>query len=86
MRTFDHQMTLIQRSCDFLSRLAPEHERDMRLLIDSLNDARRKFLPPHAAMRMRLMRTHGEHRIQQHHALPSPCFKATVIRAGRPKV
>ena len=86
MGTLDYQVTLGKRACDFLSRLAPEYKRDMRLLVDRLNHVRCKFFPALAAMRMRLMRAHREDGVQQQHALSSPRFKTTVPRRGYSEV
>lgn len=64
MRASDHQMPRIDCSGELLSRFAPEDERDMWLIIDRMDYSRSEFFPSFVSMRMWLMGTYGEHRVE----------------------
>lgn len=86
MRTLDDEMAFVDQAGVLLCRTAPQDESDMRQFIHALNDSRRELLPAFFAMRMSLVSTDRQDRVQQKDSLSRPGFKAASFRRGNIKI
>ena len=81
MRRLYDEMARIRDEAAFLScRTAPEDEGERFLTCpEETNDGIGEPLPPMSRMRCRCMGTHGEHCVEEEHALPRPRDETAVI-------
>ena len=86
-RTEDQMLRAVDAGAFRLGVAAPENEGD-RLLprVQRLDDAVRERLPPLPLVRVRLPAAHGQHRVEEQHALLRPRSQVAVVRNRRADV
>ena len=63
--------------------LSPEHEAEaVAMIVQSADGAVGELFPAVVAVRVGLMRAHGEDGVEHEHALPGPGAQIAVVRAG----